>query len=253
MTNTSFPLPPVSMRGLVSPVIDESYYDNPSGDYIWGPLDIPPLKAGQAYEKIFDFGCGCGREARQLLLQKDKPRSYVGLDVNPEMVNWCKKNLKHDGFSFHHHDVWNPTYAPNNSKNRVAPIKQLGSGFTLIEANSVFTHLHADQTKFYLEQMQSMLAPLGLIRGTWFLFNKACFPMMNEHQNTIFVDEFDTTSAVYYDWLYLVNLIKSMGYRMVKIVWSPFMGFHNMIYLARNRAFTELVDAVPPGSKVLGF
>jgi len=253
MTNTSLPLPPVSMRGLVSPVTDESYYDNPTGDYIWGPLDIPPLKPGQAYEKIFDFGCGCGREARQLLLQKNEPRSYVGLDVNSEMVNWCKKNLKHDGFSFHHHDVWNPTYAPNNSKTRIAPIKQLGSGFTLIEANSVFTHLHADQTKYYLEQMQSMLAPLGMIRGTWFLFNKTCFPMMNEHQNTIFVDEFDTTSAVYYDWFYLVNLIRSMGYRMVKIVWSPFMGFHNMIYLARNSAFTELADAVPPGSKVLGF
>lgn len=241
------------MRGLVSPVTDDSYYDNPRGDYVWGPLDLSPLQAGQAYESIFDFGCGCGREARQLLLQSDRPRSYVGVDVNPEMIAWCQANLTRDGFSFHHHDVWSPVYAPGNSKRRVLPIRHLGSGFTMIEANSVFTHLHADQTEFYLREMRSMLAPLGLIRATWFLFNKKCFPMMNEHQNTIFVDEFDTTSAVYYDWFYFVNLIRSLGYRMVKIDWSPFLGFHNMIYLATDPGFEDLSNTLPPGSRVLGF
>ena len=146
------------------------------------------------------------------------------MDVNPEMIAWCKANLQRDGFSFHHHDVWSPTYAPKNSKRRILPIEPLGSGFTMIEANSVFTHLHADQTEFYLEQMRKMLAPMGLIRATWFLFNKKCFPMMNERQNTLFVDESDLTSAVYYDWHYLVDLIRSMGFRMVKIDWTPFLG-----------------------------
>jgi SAM-dependent methyltransferase len=247
------PLPPIAMRGLVSPVTEESYYDNPTGDYVWGPLDLGPLEAGQAYERVFDFGCGCGREARQLLLQKDRPRSYVGMDVNPEMIAWCKANLQRDGFSFHHHDVWSPTYAPKNSKRRILPIEPLGSGFTMIEANSVFTHLHADQTEFYLEQMRKMLAPMGLIRATWFLFNKKCFPMMNERQNTLFVDESDLTSAVYYDWHYLVDLIRSMGFRMVKIDWTPFLGFHNFIYLAASPEFEDISGNLPPGSKVLGF
>jgi SAM-dependent methyltransferase len=253
MTNAGIPLPPIPMRGLVSPVTDESYYDNPSGDYIWGPLDIPPLNAGQAYERIFDFGCGCGREARQLLLQTDRPRQYIGLDANREMIDWCQSNLKRDGFSFHHHDVWSAGYARKNSRVRVLPINHFGSGFTMIEANSVFTHLHADQTEFYLDQMRSMLAPLGMIRATWFLFNKKCFPMMNERQNTIFVDELDTTAAVYYDWLYLLNLLRSMKYRIVKIEWSPFVGFHNRIYLAASERFADLSDSVPPGSSVLGF
>jgi hypothetical protein len=135
----------------------------------------------------------------------------------------------------------------------VLPIKHFGSGFTLIEANSVFTHLHADQMEFYLEQMRTMLAPLGMIRGTWFLFNKKCFPVMNERQNTIFVDELDTTAAVYYDWLYFINLLKSMNYRIVKIEWSPFVGFHNRFYLAASERFEDLSGATPPGSSVLGF
>jgi SAM-dependent methyltransferase len=251
--NAGIPLPPVRMRGLVSPVTDESYYDNPTGDYIWGPLDIPPLKAGQAYDRIFDFGCGCGREARQLILQKHRPRQYVGLDVSQEMIDWCQNNLSCDNFSFHHHDVWSAGYATQNSKIRTLPIKNFGSGFTLIEANSVFTHLHADQSEFYLEQMRSMLAPLGIIRATWFLFNKKCFPVMNEQQNTIFVDEFDTTAAVYYDWSYLTSLFRSMQYRIVKIEWSPFVGFHNRLYLAADEGFTDLSDSAPPGSSILGF
>ena len=253
VTKTTLPLPPVAMRGLVSPVTDESFYSNPTGDYIWGALDIRPLNAGQAYERIFDFGCGCGREARRLLLQKDCPRSYVGLDVSRQMIDWCQRNLQRDGFSFHHHDVWSVSYAPENTKNRFLPIDHLGSGFTLIEANSVFTHLHADQTEFYLRQMRAMLSPLGVIRGSWFLINKKCFPMMNERQNTIFVDENDPTAAVYYDWFYLVNLARSLGYRIIKTEWASLLGFHNIIYFAASEAFADLSETTPPGSSVLGF
>jgi SAM-dependent methyltransferase len=249
----SLPLPPLPLRQQVSPIVDESYYDNPTGGFIWGPLEIGPLKPGQAYERIFDFGCGCGREARRLLLQRQKPRSYVGLDINRAMIEWCQANLGQDGFQFHHHDVWSKTYAPENSPNRHLPIAGFGSGFTLVEANSVFTHLHDDQTRFYLEQMRSMLAPTGIIRASWFLFNKHCFPVMGGDMNTLFVSETDTTAAVYYDWLYLVRMTRSLGYRIVMTEWAQLLGFHNIICLALDERFTDLGDAMPPGASVLGF
>jgi SAM-dependent methyltransferase len=253
-TSTStLPLPPEPLRRLVSPIIDESYYDNPTGDLIWGPLEIGPLKRGQAYEHIFDFGCGCGREARRLLLQHQRPRRYVGLDVNRTMIKWCEQHLRQDGFQFHHHDVWNINYAPDNSHNRHLPIAGLGSGFTLVEANSVFTHLHDDQTRFYLEQMRSMLSPTGIIRASWFFFKKQCFPMMGDDMNTLFVSELDTTLAVYYDWFYFLRLTRSLGYRIVKIEWAQLLGFHNIICLALNDQFADLGDATPPGTSVLGF
>jgi SAM-dependent methyltransferase len=253
MQTLSLPFPPLEFRQLVSPIVDESYYDNPTGDYIWGALDIVPLSAGDVYERVFDFGCGCGREARRLLFQRKRPRSYVGLDIHRRMIQWCQENLSFEGFSFHHHDVWNPNYAPENSRNRFLPIRPLGSGFTLIEANSVFTHLHDDQTQFYLEQMSSMLAPRGVIRATWFLFNKVGFPMMAENQNTIFVNEHDTTQAIYYDWAYFCRMTKSLGYRIVKIDWAQMLGFHNIIVLARSDEFLDLGNVVPPGTSVLGF
>ena len=253
MQTVTLPLPPLAYRQLVSPIVDDSYYDNPDGSYIWGPLDIPPLKAGEAYRRVFDFGCGCGREARRLLLQHDKPEKLVGLDINPDMIEWCRANLGSRNVSFHHHDVWSVTYAPQNSRNRVLPIRDLGSDFTLIEANSVFTHLHEDQSKFYLDQMRSMLGPTGIIRATWFLFNKKAFPMMGADLNTLFINESDPTNAVYYDWQAFVKMVQGLGYKVIDIKWAQVLGFHNIICLGTNHRFRDISDVTPPGTSVLGF
>jgi SAM-dependent methyltransferase len=249
----SLPFPPLELRGRVGPIVDDSYYDNPDGSYIWGPLDIPPLKAGEAYRRVFDFGCGCGREERRLLLQKDKPEKIVGLDINPEMIEWCQNNLAGPGVTFFHHDVWNVSYAPKNNRNRVLPIRQVGSDFTLIEANSVFTHLHEDQSRFYLDQMRSMLAPTGIIRATWFLFNKKAFPMMGDNLNTIFINEADPSNAVYYDWKAFVTMVHKLGYRIVHINWAQMLGFHNIICLGRSDNFLDISNMTPPGTSVLGY
>lgn len=244
----SIPYPPVEFRKLVSPVIDDSYYDNPTGEYVFGPLNIGPLAPGEAYQRIFDFGCGCGREARRLLLQKQRPQFYAGLDVNRPMIEWCQNNLKFKGVSFYFHDVWSASYSPENSRNRTLPIQHVGSNFTLIEANSVFTHLYADQTEFYLREMYDMLAPRGIIRLTIFFMNKAWFPMMSESQNTIFVDERDPSLAVFYDWNYFRNLVGSLGYRMAHIQWTEIPGFHNIVVLAKSPDFPDLAPDSPPGA-----
>lgn len=254
-TQTTLPLPPFEYRALVSPVTDDSYYDNPTGEYIWGPLDIGPLRPGEAYGKVLDFGCGCGREVRRLLMQKDMPKEIVGVDISRKMIAWCNEHLAKAGtITFHHHDVWNPWYAPDNTReHRMQPIRQVGSDFTVIEANSVFTHILQEESKFYLDQMQTMLAPTGIIRATWFFINKKAFPMMSENENTVFVSESDPTSAVFYDWNYFVNLTRSLGYRIVRVDWATILGFHNVVYLARDASFAELTDLTPPGTSCLGF
>ncbi|MGO9516223.1 MAG: class I SAM-dependent methyltransferase [Candidatus Korobacteraceae bacterium] len=247
------PLPPIDLRRAVSPITDESFYSNPNGDYVWGPLDIPPLLAGEAYRKIFDFGCGCGREARQLLGQSRQPEMYVGIDINADMIEWCQENLQNDRFKFYYHDVWSASYAPGNKRNRFLPIEHLGRDFTIIEANSVFTHLHADQSQFYLDQMRKMLSPKGLIRASWFFFNKDAFPPMGETQNTLFIDEADLTLGVYYAWSFFVAMIRRLGYRLIRAEWAYMLGFHNIMYLSLNKDFADLSDVNPPGSSVVGF
>ncbi len=95
------PIPPFEMRQLVGPT-DEAAFNNPTGDAILG---VPESQ----FDAVLDFGCGCGRLARQMLQQRVPPRRYVGFDLHAGMVRWCQTNLapRAPGFEFLHHDVDN--------------------------------------------------------------------------------------------------------------------------------------------------
>src|SRR3954471_19014845 len=101
------------MRPLVGPT-DPAAFDNPEG-----ALVLPRVEADR-YDAVFDFGCGCGRLARQLIQQRPRPQRYLGIDRHKGMVAWCKENLasRTRGFGFEHHDVFdealNPTGTPGH-------------------------------------------------------------------------------------------------------------------------------------------
>ena len=80
------PLPPLELRRIAGPV-EPRYYDNPERGLVF------PYLPRQAYEKVFDFGCGCGRIARQLIQQDPAPQRYVGIDVDLKAIAWCRENL----------------------------------------------------------------------------------------------------------------------------------------------------------------
>ncbi|MEM6794707.1 MAG: class I SAM-dependent methyltransferase [Acidobacteriota bacterium] len=244
------PFPPLELRTIVGPT-ETDVFDNPSGERIWGDLDIDGLEPGEAYRRIFDFGCGCGRNARQLLLQSEPPERYVGIDVHPGMIRWCQENLERPGVEvlFDHHDVWSPTYAPGNTRRDTLPIRQYGSDFTMVNAHSVFTHLYERQTEFYLEECLRMIGERGVLRTTWFFFNREWFPVLSEQQNTLFVNDHDPSQAVYYDWGYFLRLIRRLKLRVAHVNWTLLPGFQCELYL-RHGEQGPIDD--PPGT-VLGF
>jgi SAM-dependent methyltransferase len=250
---STFPIPPLKFREIVGPT-DEAAFDNPEKTRVWGDLAIGPLAPGEAYERVLDFGCGCGRNARQLFLQEQPPLRYVGIDIHREMIEWCQQNLKPAGIEvrFAHHDVWSRTYAPNNSRNSYLPIGRYGRDFSLINAHSVFTHLYEEQTRYYLKELRGMLAANGIFRSTWFFFNRAWFPVLAPFQHTIFVNEIDPTQAVYYDWAFFKSLIEESGFKIVDVKWSIQPGFQNTIYLAWGEQF-EAVSSIEPPDSILGF
>lgn len=249
---TPLPIPPLELRRIVGPT-EPRDFDNPDGRFVWGDLAYGPLEAGESYEHVFDFGCGCGRIARQLLLQHKPPERYVGVDISREMINWCNRNLRRSGVKFFHHDVWSLTYAPNNSRNDYLPLGHYGEDFTLIVAHSVFTHLLEHQTRFYLKELGSMLAENGLFLTTWFIFNRAWFPILNPDQHCLYVNAVDPTQAVYYDWDFFKGLVKQAGLKIIDATWTPINGFQSPIMLARGEAFEDKTDVIKPSEKILGF
>lgn len=163
------PIPPLEMRKLVGPTkIGE--FDNPKGKLIY-----PYLKE-RDYQKVFDFGCGCGRIARQLLMQKPVPNKYTGIDLHQGMVNWCTANLSpcNMNFKFIHHNAYYQGFNPTGSSRLLSfPVEH--NHYTLALAVSVFTHLIEEQVDFYLTEITNVLENRGVFLASWFFLKRSIF------------------------------------------------------------------------------
>ncbi len=255
----NIPFPPLELRQIVGPT-DDSAFDNPDGRLIWGDLAYGSLQSGEAYQAIFDFGCGCGRNARQLMLQNSPPQKYVGIDISPTLIEWCKKVLTplDNNFKFLHHDVYspNPSYVPPNSgqSNKMfAPFPSENSQFSLFIAHSVFTHLYYEQTEYYLREASRILKDNGLMKTTWFFINKKLFPILQPYQHCIYVNHLDPTQAVYYDWEQFLFLIHSLGLAVVDVVWTKTVGFQSEVFLGKSNFFKDISPELSPPNTIIGY
>ncbi len=231
------PMPPHEMRVLVGPV-DNSSYDNPSAARIIS--SVPD----EAYESVLDFGCGCGRIARQLIQQRPVPKQYLGIDLHMGMIEWCKRNLEPHatGFRFEHHDVFNAGLNPGDDKPLIRPFPSPDDEFSLVCAYSVFTHLNQSQAVHYLEEVSRVLRPDGFFYSSWFLFDKSDFPMMQEFQNALFINDCDPTNAVIFDKTWLKKRAEEVGLSMISISPPKIRGFQWVILLTPSRPGISSVE-----------
>ncbi len=164
---------------------------------------------------MFDFGCGCGRLARQLLRNGRVPRRYLGIDPHKGMIDWCRTHItpRAPAFEFRHHDVFQEFMNPDGTFDRL-PLPAEDGAVTLFLAWSVFTHLLQDDAEFYLREISRVLAPGGAAMTTWFLFDKTAFPMMQDFQNALYISDFDPTNAVIFDRGWLDRALSTAGLRI---------------------------------------
>jgi SAM-dependent methyltransferase len=233
----TLPLPPLALRQLVGDA-EECSYDNPAGAPLLG---LPP----EAYDFVFDFGCGCGRLARRLIQQNPRPRRYVGIDLHRGSIEWCRDNLAPHapGFEFDHHDVINKFLNPHGRAD-LLPFPVPGRGVSLMLAWSVFTHLNQAAAEFYLQEAARVLRPGGVLMSTWFLFDKSDFPMMQEFQNALFINETDWTNAVIFDRAWLRATAGKAGLCLQRIVPPGIRGYQWQIAIVSRGP--DSVDAEFP-------
>jgi SAM-dependent methyltransferase len=200
------------MRKLVGPTRIRDY-DNPQKKMIFRFLNKDD------YKRVFDFGCGCGRLARQLLMQKFMPEKYTGIDLHRGMIDWCKRNLSpiNENFKFQHYNAFNISF------NRWGTSKLLSfpaesNQYTLALAHSVFTHITQESAEFYLTEIARILENDGVFYASWFLFEKIYFPMMQEFQNSLYINVSDPTNAVIYDkkWILRAYLKHGLSIEMIQ-------------------------------------
>ena len=93
---------------------------------------------------ILDFGCGCGRVARHWPAVSGA--AVTGVDYNPELIAWCRRNLPFGAFEVNH-------LAP--------PLPFPDGSFDLAYALSVFTHLPEALQDAWLDELTRVLRPGG--------------------------------------------------------------------------------------------
>jgi SAM-dependent methyltransferase len=230
------PMPPRELRELIGQP-DTAGFENPTGALVY------PYLPASAYEAVFDFGCGCGRVARQLMLQNPRPKRYVGIDLHRGMVAWCRENLTPlaPEFEFHHHDIFAPGLNPTGTMSK-APFPVGDGEFSLVQAYSVFTHLTEGQTEHYLREVSRILRRDGYVNTTWFLFEKRYFPMMQDFQNTLFINDVDPTNAVIYDRSWLLEATRAAGFAVCHAIPPAIRGFQWTIVLSPIRPGVEEID-----------
>jgi len=225
---SDLPLPPLEFRRLVGPT-EPKFFDNPDR--------LPVFQGVQAavYQSVFDFGCGCGRLARQLIQQEPRPQRYLGVDRHKGMVEWCRGNLAPaaTGFDFQHHDVFHESLNPSGVPGH-ASFPARDADITLFIGWSVFTHLLEPDAEFYIRELARVLSPDGLAMTTWFLFDKGDFPMMQEFQNALLINAQDPTNAVIFDRSWLVNQIVQAGLVITHITPPNIRGFQWMLQIQRQ-------------------
>jgi SAM-dependent methyltransferase len=241
MISLAIPMPPYELR-VMTGAPDEEFFDNPTGKLLYPELDP------QVYDAVFDFGCGCGRAARQLLQQKQLvPRRYVGIDVHRTMIDWCTANLTSVAphFQFVHHDVWSPSYGRGNSPQLAEPFPVEDCAFSLVHVNSVFTHMYKEQTEYYLHEIARILRPDGVAMTTWFLFDNESFPFIRGGVPTLHISEIDPTTAVIYDRCWLLDTFRRCGLS-VKQTRHPLVAGHQW-WVRLEKRLAGSVDDFPLG------
>jgi SAM-dependent methyltransferase len=127
--------------------------------------------------KLLDFGCGIGRVALSVLKHTPHINRMTGLDIVPQLVNFCRENISAAFPQTHfqlvkgsndHYDHFIAA-APTKSVYEDGALSTLSASFTGAYAFSVFTHVEIADFGPLLRSLFEYLKPGGELLFTAFL------------------------------------------------------------------------------------
>jgi SAM-dependent methyltransferase len=149
LKNVIPPLPPSHLQVRVSNRYYGEFFTH--GNAIIGDIEqvLSTAERGlMSFEKILDFGCGCGRTLIPLSFRIQPERLY-GTDIDEEAIAWLRSHYS----SFADLSV-NPVMPPTGYADNM---------FDFIYCISIFTHLPEDMQIAWLDELRRIVAQGGYV------------------------------------------------------------------------------------------
>jgi SAM-dependent methyltransferase len=114
---------------------------------------------------------GCGNKFVQAILNGGLPiKNYVGIDIQPGLIEYLQSNVTDDRFTFYvsntRNEMYNPEGEPLSGASRL-PLEE--GSFDIICLFSVFTHLAPDDYVGMLKLLRRYIKPEGKVFFTLFV------------------------------------------------------------------------------------
>jgi SAM-dependent methyltransferase len=174
---------------------------------------------------VVELGCGCGRIAYPL---KGAwfTGTYVGVDIDREMIEFCRQSFPQERFEF----ILSPHISKNYSSSGVGANRDNQLALSIAEAGSkrfvysvsLYSHLLEDEVFAYLLETFRILSSGGYMFMTFFCVEhvKRGSRWTFAHRNGHAYVENDRypEAAVAYEEGYMIELVKTAGFRELSII-----------------------------------
>jgi SAM-dependent methyltransferase len=147
--------------------------------------------------RVLDVGCGSGRIAGALVDYLTDGGSYVGFDIVPAAIDWCREEItsRHPNFCFDVANIHSGFYRPEGA---VSPLDYRfpyeDDSFDFVILTSVFTHLLPDAVDAYAREVARVLKPGGRCLATFFLGTEHSYEQLDQGLTAI---AFSSNHGVY--------------------------------------------------------